>query len=333
MSFINKALVDIRKPLVEARFPFKRSSDLKDALEACVVDYYTKASIGRRFEARGVLVIGESRQGKSTEIEMMLEAFYDEAEIMPNGRPGKIISCLLSGKVTWKDLGIVILEELGYPLRGRNSQTEIWSKVRKYAELQGVIGIHFDECQHVFSDAHSTTNRIILDSFKSLLKDHDWPLMLIFSGVPSLATYIAQAEQTNFLLEVVSFDGIDLSRAEDKEELLHLFYSYGDRAGLLVDDLATEDFLHRLSFSACFRWGLVIELLIDAFSLAACAPEKICTIDHFSAAFSKKSKLPKGYSPFTMRDYQDNFDPAKVLELIEKGRKKCSPGQKGSSLR
>jgi hypothetical protein len=77
----------------------------------------------------------------------------------------------------------------------------------------------------------------------------------------------------------------------------------------------------------------VIELLIDAFSLAACAPEKICTIDHFAAAFSKKSKLPKSYSPFTMRDYKDNFDPAKVLELIEKGRKKCSPGQKGSSLR
>jgi hypothetical protein len=184
MSFINKAVVDVRRPLVEARFPFKRSSDLKDALEACVIDYYTKASIGRRFEARGVLVIGESRQGKSTEIEMMLEAFNDEAEIMPNGRPGKIISCLLSGKVTWKDLGTVILEVLGYPLRGRNSQTEIWSKVRKYAELQGVIGIHFDECQHVFSDANSTTNRIILDSFKSLLKDHDWPLMLIFFRGP-----------------------------------------------------------------------------------------------------------------------------------------------------
>ncbi len=330
MSFINKAVVDVRKPLLAARFPFIRSEHLRDAMTWCATDYYTKASIGGRFEARGIVVIGESRQGKSTEIETMLKALNDGTTIMPDGRPAKIVSCLLSGKVTWKDLGVVILDVLGYPIRGHNSQTEIWSKVRKYAELQGVVGIHFDECQHVFTAADTATNQKILDSFKSLLKDHNWPLMLIFSGIPSLATQIKKEEQLDRLLRVVRFDGIDLSRSSDKEELLHLFFSYGDRAGLEIEDLATQNFLERLSFAACLRWGLVIELLIEAFSLAAFTSDKTCTIDHFSEAFSKISGFSKGYSPFTLKNYQDNFDPAKILEMIEKTRKKKSAGQKQS---
>ncbi|MCI5040527.1 MAG: ATP-binding protein [Donghicola eburneus] len=330
MSFINEAVVGIRKPLLEARFPFIRSEHLRDAMTWCATDYYTKASIGGRFEARGIVVIGESRQGKSTEIETILQAFNDGTTLMPDGRPAKIVSCLLSGRVTWKDLGVVILEVLGYPLRGRHSQTEIWSKVRKYAELQGVVGIHFDECQHVFTAVDTATNQKILDSFKSLLKDHNWPLMLIFSGIPSLATQIKKEEQLDRLLRVVSFDGIDLSRSSDKEELTHLFFSYGDKAGIGIEDLATVDFLQRLSFAACFRWGLVIEILIEAFSLAAFASNKTCTIDHFSEAFSKISGLSKGYSPFTLKDYQNNFDQAKMLAMIEQTRKKKAPRQKES---
>lgn len=114
-----------------ARFPFGRAESLREALKWCATEYNTKADIGSRFEARGIVVIGESRQGKTTEIDTMLKNFNDGTTIMPDGRTAKIVSCLLSGKVTWKDLGGVILEELGYPLRGRNSQTEIWSKVRK----------------------------------------------------------------------------------------------------------------------------------------------------------------------------------------------------------
>lgn len=61
MSFINQALVDVRKPLVEARFPFSRAKSLSDTMTWCATDYYTKASIGGWFEARGIVVIGDSR--------------------------------------------------------------------------------------------------------------------------------------------------------------------------------------------------------------------------------------------------------------------------------
>ena len=40
-----------------------------------------------------------------------------------------------------------------------------------FAPSGNVIGIHFDECQHVFSEKDGRTNSIILDSLKTLLRD------------------------------------------------------------------------------------------------------------------------------------------------------------------
>jgi hypothetical protein len=68
----------------------------------------------------------------------------------------------------------------------------------------------------------------------------------------------------------------------------------------------------------------VIELLIEAFSIALLNREKICKTDHFSEAFSKISGAPLGYSPFTMPNYQENFDQDKMFELYEKTRQRTS---------
>ncbi|MCC5960084.1 MAG: hypothetical protein JJU08_12170 [Rhodobacteraceae bacterium] len=73
------------------------------------------------------------------------------------------------------------------------------------------------------------------------------------------------------------------------------------------------------------------ELLIEGLSLAAFTSDKTCTIDHFSEAFSKISGFPKRYSPFTIRNYEDNFDQAKILNVIERARKKNSPGRKAAA--
>jgi len=54
-----------------------------------------------------------------------------------------------------------------------------------------------------------------LDSFKSMMKKPRWPLMMILSGVPSLAEYIQAYEQPDALLDPVHFSIIKLRREED----------------------------------------------------------------------------------------------------------------------
>jgi hypothetical protein len=320
MSFINPRMVELSKPLKTAYFPFSRAQELSKALSWCITDYATKADIGQPFEARGVLVIAASRQGKTREIGRSLDVFNKAAESMPDGRPARIVHCILSGKVTWKDLGVKVLSALGYPLKGRHTQAEIWDLVVKYAEMQGVVGIHFDECQHVFSEEGERTNQQILDSFKTLLKDSRWPLMLILSGIPSLATHVAKEEQLFRLLRTVSFEEIDLTRQNDFDEMMQLTYAYAKKADVDFRPLAERDFLDRLAFACCNRWGLVIEMLIEAYTHCRMLGESVCSVDHFSHAFAEIYSTPPGYSPFTMPNYRESFDPGTLAKILERTR-------------
>ncbi len=121
------------------------------------------------------------------------------------------------------------------------------------------------------------------------------------------------------------FEGINLNSKADKDELVHPVFSYCDKAQLEFDEFEMEDFLARLAFAGCQRWGLVIEVLIEAFSVALLKGDKVCKIAHFSQAFSQISGAPLGYSPFTMPNYQDNFDQEKLFLNYEKTRTKKAP--------
>ena len=189
-------------------------------------------------------------------------------------------------------------------------------KVVDQGRRQNMIGIHFDECQHVFSEKDGRTNSIILDSLKTLLKDSRWPLILILSGIPALATHVQREEQLARLLRPVHFDEIIPDR--DIEELNQLAFAFADRAGLDFEPLSNADCLHRLSFACANRWGLVIELLIEALTIGKRAGAGACSAEHFDQAFSATYGTPVGYSPFTLNDYRDGFDQKNLLALLNR---------------
>lgn len=322
-SFVDMTAVEAATPLKTAHYRFPRSEELRDALAWCVTDYYAKARSGMDFEARGLLVTGRSRVGKPREIQRLLAKFHESGTVMPNGRAARIINCTLSGRMSWKDLGVKTLSALGYPTAGRRTQNSIWDMVVDQARRQGVVGIHYDECQHIFSDTGTASNRVVLDSFKALLKDPRWPLVLILSGVPDLAKHIEQdhaseeRKQLRFLLRPIHFDIIKPMR--DLEELNSLAFSYADKAELEFDGLSTVDFLKRLSHASSYRWGLAIELIIEAFIIARQANDQQVSVSHFSKAFATIHGLRLGFSPFDVEDYEETFDEERLLHLLDRG--------------
>jgi len=89
--------------------------------------------------------------------------------------------------------------------------------------------------------------------------------MLILLGVHSLALQIVKEQQLAFLLRTTHFETIDLSRQAVMDKLLQLTFTYAQMAGIDFSLLAKKDFLERLFCACCNRWGLVIEMLIEAF--------------------------------------------------------------------
>ncbi|SDG45053.1 AAA domain-containing protein [Celeribacter baekdonensis] len=323
MSFLDTAVASKIAALKALHYDFPRANDLRAGISWMITDYWAKASAGQTFEARGLMVTGPSRIGKTGEIRHQLEMLNDGSTVMPDGRPARIVSVMLKGTMSWKDLGVHTLREgFGLPTSGRMTQREIWDMVGFHAREQGVHGIHYDECQHIFPKKSAEGRAMILDSFKSLLKKPDWPLMLILSGVDELAGHINSEEQLAYLLRPVPFREISLTRDEDVQELNRLCFAYADTAGFDFTPLSSMDFYRRLSCACSYRWGLVIELLIDALVEASRSREVRLDTRHFCRAFTDRTSLPTGYSPFSVEDFEPLFKASKIFDLWseKKGR-------------
>lgn len=152
--------------------------------------------------------------------------------------------------------------------------------------------------------------------------------MLILSGIPRLADHIATYEQLAHLLRPVHFKPIDLTQQEDMDEMIQLTFSYAEKAGLDFNPLATRDFIERLTFTCCDRWGLVIEMLIEAFTIAVVEEDKVCSVNHFTRAYETLYGGHVGYSPLTAPNYRENFDQRVHFDMFEKMNEK-----KGASVR
>lgn len=102
------------------------------------------------------------------------------------------------------------------------------------------------------------------------------------------------------------------------EEMNNLCFAYGDNGDVNFGPLATKDFYERLAFACANRWGLVIELTIEALALCRMDDRKDISISYFEKAFAKKSRLSLRFSPFSVDDYREAFSEAQLFEFLRK---------------
>lgn len=313
--FVISSLVDLNADLGQRHFPLPRGEMLQKAFAQLFSRHLGLLQSGKRFEAQSLLVTGPSGSGKTTEIEDMLRRFNDSGVLMPGGKVARFASCLLDSKGTWKDLGRKTLVDLGYPItnKTRRTQFEIWNMVIEQAKRQGVVGIYYDEAQHIMRGKSQAEVMSVLDAFKTLMKSHDWPLMLILSGVPELGGYVAQETQLERLMTRIEFSEIDLKNgvcepAEDYLTLNEIVGSYAIRAELGVStDLQTGDFLHRLATAGAFRWGLVIDLVVAAVAKAVSRRSEVLEHSDFVEVWCEKTSMNQLVTPFTHEGYETMF--------------------------
>ena len=313
--FIIPSLANLNADLAQRHFPLARGEELQQTFAQLFSRHLGRIQSGQSFEARSLLVTGLSGSGKTAEISDMLKRFNASAVPMPDGKSAKFARCVLEAKGSWKDLGRKTLHALGYPItnKTRRTQFEIWELVITQAKLQGVIGIHYDEAQHIMRGKSYVEILSVLDAFKTLMKSHDWPLMLILSGVPELGGYVQREPQLDRLLTRIEFGEIDLNSvsghpAPDYTILNEIVGSYAMSAGLDVDaNLQTGDFLHRLATAGAFRWGLVIDMVVDAVALAVARRDGVFERSDFVAAWCEKTGMNELATPFTLDSYESMF--------------------------
>jgi len=317
MNLVDNNMVNALQSVLSLHYKFGRNDALVMAARKVFSQYFARAAIGAPFEARGILLFGPSRSGKSKEFAEIVKDFNACGYPLPNGTTAKIVTCILDGRTTWKDLGAKTLDSMGYSYNRRATQREIQERLLYQSERQGIVGVVYDECQHIFPTKDTQAHAVILDSFKTMMKDR-WPLMLFLLGVEELRTRVATHGQLDDLLAKVEFRYIDLGCDSDIRELNELCYAYCESIGLEFDHLANEDFYQRLVFASGAKWGLVIELLVAAICAAKTEGEDRVTLQDFSDAFTSQAGFERNFSPFLVEDYRRTFDMAKIIAMMKR---------------
>lgn len=312
--FIIPAVASTANTLADKHFPLDRGKELQRSMALIFSRYLGNLQSGNRFEAEGLLVTGASGSGKTREIHHLVKQFNESEPLLPSGKPARFVHCLLEGKTGWKGIGSTTLRALGYPVsdNARNTQARIWEKVVLQAKAQGVVGIHYDEAQHIFRGKSETERLAVLDSFKTLLKSHDWPLILILSGVPELAGHVMEEPQLFRLMTQLRLQEIDLPA--DYRVMHEIVGSFGIETGLApAQDLMSEDFYHRLATAAANRWGVMIEITTKAITAARMEDTSVLARTHFVEAWAEKTKMVQLMNPFTHENYRSMFPNDKLF--------------------
>lgn len=317
MSFVDYEAAQIIRTLKGAHYQFPRAKRLHAAFAEMTTKYYAEAGLVDDFEATATLVVGPSRIGKTSEVDHQRKSFNEAKIQMPDGRPARMVKVMLRGSSSWKELGVLTLRALGYQkdVRGAVNQTQIWNQVVFHAKENGVVCIHYDECQHIFIRRSADIQNEIRGCFKSLLKQPEWPLMLVFSGVDELKKHIMGEEQLSNLVKTVTFTEIDTTKKCDLVEMNNLCFAYAEKVELDFSSLSSSDFFQRLAFACSNRWGLVIELVILTAIIAKKMGATSIELAHFCHAFTNRFELQSDYSPFSLEDYQQHFDADAIFNL------------------
>jgi len=307
-DFVIDEIVDTSASFNGRLFPLDRAAKLKREFATMFSGHLGRLKSGFYFEGEALVVTGASGAGKTTEIEKLLREFNLSQAILPNGTGARFETCVLDRKGTWKDLGKNTLHAMRYPLseKARITQAQIGRRIKQQGELHGVVGVWYDEAQHILAHKKEQALEEVLDCFKTMVKGPSWPMMLILSGVPELGDYIPQLEQLFRKVTHVRLD--DINFEEDAETVNSIVGTYAIEAKLsIADELQTGDFFHRLVTAAAFRWGLVFELVIKAVGKALVEHSTELKLDHFVQAWSSKTDTNSVATPFTHSGYATMF--------------------------
>lgn len=307
-DFVIDEIVDASASFNGRLFPLARAAKLKREFSTMFSGHLGRLKSGFYFEGEVLVVTGASGAGKTTEIEKLLREFNLSQAILPNGTGARFETCVLDRKGTWKDLGKNTLHVMRFPMsdKARVTQAQIGRRIKQQGEVHGVVGVWYDEAQHILAHKNERALEEVLDCFKTMVKGPAWPMMLILSGVPELGDYIPQLEQLFRKVTHVRLD--DINFEEEAETVNSIVGSYALEAKLSVaDELKTGDFLHRLVTAAAFRWGLVFELVIKAVGKALVENSTELKLDHFVQAWSSKTDTDPAATPFTHSGYVTKF--------------------------
>jgi AAA domain len=310
---------EVMTQLLTAYVPVDRDKLLDDELNLLIDALLESDSVegdrrvGRLGEGRALVLSGPSGAGKSRALERL---FHKREEFVGYGKVESdcpLVSVVTPSPCTLRLLGEEILKAIGYPVERKLDENVAWELVHQNLKLRQVRFLHIDEVQHVTQSRNQIEVGKMQDTLKGLMQDKDWPVWLILSGLPSVATFLAKDPQVWRRTRHVAFR--DLELPADGKLMVELIEIYGiDKGGRTVTTLRDTEFLSRLRHAAAGRLGIIVELIQDAVREALSMKEGALTMNHFAAVYAARTGAERDENVFVVDTDWDLIDTAQIWD-------------------
>lgn len=154
----------------------------------------------------------------------------------------------------------------------------------------------------MFQSLGKNEHQTVLNSLKTLIKNRDWPTVIILSGIPALLQKISLDSQLQRLLSVVHMRRIDPG-SSDIDEIDTAFVGLAGLIGVDISGVRNEDTYLRMIYACLDAYGRVFRFIVD---LLASLPEgqKKLTPAYLADHYAFLTGLPPGHNVFLRDDYE-----------------------------
>ncbi|WP_417683978.1 ATP-binding protein [Roseibium sp.] len=330
----------LQAQLKHTYYPHVRDKTLIDQLNKLLDDFEDHEDIaetlglsrvGRLNEGRAVVIVGESGTGKSRSLE---RAFADLGMTDPADKTF-VLSVWAPSPCNLKQLGIEILEALGYRVQRDLRENVVWRLVREQLALRKIRFLHIDELQHLTQLNNAAEALKVCDTLKGLMQNADWPMWLILCGMPNLARIIEGDFQLRRRSTFVRLDQLTACK-EDLKEIRNILYNFCGKAELSLDGLQIRELASRLLHGTEGRLGYLIEVVQEALSVTLQEGRKNPLMGDFERAYEAKTGCRPEHNVFADGvewqdiDVRNTLFPEEEIEDEPKPRRRRSKVVRGA---
>jgi hypothetical protein len=249
-------------------------------------------------EQKGAALIGPAGVGKSHMAEQVVVEYAEWVKASGGREFGsKIVSVIVPAKATVIATCNAILRALGYPIVSSRTEDYLVTLVTIHLREHRIAALHLDEVQD--SGRHKTSDSIetYAKRFRNMMQDKEWPICLIMTGtlegrrfINHDGTLTRRLKPVEILPMTYEHEGLLLRKAVlrflERVDLTH---------GGLLDQ---TEFIRILMHAGAYRFGMAIEIAIEAIGEAKSESASEITVDHFAEAYFVRMNCDDELNPF-----------------------------------
>lgn len=283
----------------------------------CIIESREARLKAGRCDQKGAALIGPAGCGKTRMTEQIIAEYHALVDASgPREFGNRIVSAIVPGNATVSETLKTIISKLtGEFIKPHRKDEYLANVLVGYMKAAGIVAIHLDEAQDVGRYKTSDSIEAFSKRFRNLTQDTDWPVCLIVTATTAGKALINHDPTFLRRLRPIEIQPITF---KDQGAILRTSLGRLFAEAKVKDDslLAQDEFIRILIHAAVGRFGVAMEMSIEA--IGECVEDDSDTIDmgYFAEAYNIRMDCDEELNPFVSENWKI-IDTGTALQRYE----------------